>query len=156
MGKQKYWLLYADEHTGFKKSFFLHTKDEQVEVLVDWFNELESKYSINVRYIHCNNVGENEALQQQLNREGSKIPFEFTAPDTPQQNSVVEHAFPMLMGCIMAMMIYAGFSKSMWQLMWCKVVNTATALGGITVPGHKNKCSYEVFYGKPPYYTENL
>ena len=34
---------------------------------------MESKYSINVKYIHCNNPRENKALQQQLRKEGSKI-----------------------------------------------------------------------------------
>ena len=48
-------------------------KDEQVEVLVDWFDELESKYSIHVKYIDCDNGGENKALQQPLKREGLKI-----------------------------------------------------------------------------------
>ena len=36
--------------------------------------------------------------------------------------------------------------------MWCKVTNTATALDGITVPSHENKCSYELIYGKTPHY----
>ena len=109
MGKQKYWLLCVDEYTGFKERFFLHTQNEQVEVQVDWFNELESKYIINVRYICCDNAGE----QQQLMREGSKIQFKFTAPDMPQQNGVVECAFFTLKGHTRAMMNYAGLNKNM-------------------------------------------
>ena len=77
-------------------------KDEQVEVLVDWFNEFESKYSINVKYIHCDNPGENKTLQQQLKKDGSKIQFEFTAPDMPQQNSVM-HSYTNEM--------YKGYDK---------------------------------------------
>ena len=88
-------------------------KDEQVEVPVDWFNEFQSKYSINVKYIHCDNAGENKALQQQLKKDGSKIQFEFTAPDMPQQNGVMECAFPIPMGYTRAMMNYAGFNKNM-------------------------------------------
>ena len=26
------------------RSFFLHMKDKQIEVLIDWFDELKSKY----------------------------------------------------------------------------------------------------------------
>ena len=88
-------------------------KDEQVEVLAHWFDELKSKYCINVKYIHCDNSGENKALQQQLKKDGLKIQFKFTAPDMPQQNGIVEHAFPTLMGCTRAMMNYAGFNKNM-------------------------------------------
>ena len=82
-------------------------------MLVDWFDELESKCSIHLKYIHCDKAGENKALQQQLRREGSEIQFKFTAPDTPQQNGVVDHAFPTLMGHTRAMMNYTGFNKNM-------------------------------------------
>ena len=44
---------------------------------------------------------------------GLKIQFEIIAPDTPQQNGIVEGAFPTLMGCTRAMMYYAGFDKNM-------------------------------------------
>ena len=88
-------------------------KDKQIEVLIDWFNELKSKYCTEIKYIHCDNAGENIALQQQLKNAGLKIQFEFTVPDTPQQNGIVEHAFPTLMGCTRAMMNYAGFNKNM-------------------------------------------
>ena len=60
------------------------------------------------------------------------------------------------MGCTRAMMNYAGLNKTMRQLMLCEVANTVTAPDGITVPSHKDKCSYELFYGKPPHYMENL
>ena len=73
-----------------------------------------------------------------------------------QQNSVVECAFPTLMGHTRAMMNYAGFNKNMWQVMWCKAPNTATALDGITVPNWKNKDSYELLFRKPPHDMENL
>ena len=94
MGKCTYWLLCVDEFTGFEKTFFLHMKDEQVEVLIDWFDELKSKYNINIKCIHYDNVGENIALQQQLKEDGSIIKFKFTALDTLQQNGIVKHAFP--------------------------------------------------------------
>ena len=142
MGKQNTGCyVQMDGYTGFKKSFFLHTKDEQVEVLFGWFDELESKYSINVKYICCDNAGENKPPQQQLKREGLKIQFKFMSPDTPQQNGVVECVFPTLMRHTRAMMNYTGFNKNM-QEKRCKVVNTSIALDGITVPSCKNKCSY--------------
>ena len=74
----------------------------------------------------------------------------------PQQNGIVEHAFPSLMGHTKAMMNYAGFDKSMHQFMWCKAANTATVLDRIIVPSDGNKCSYELFYGKTHHYIERL
>ena len=102
-----------DEFTGFKKSFLLHVKDELVEVLIDWFNVLKSKYKVDFKYIHCDNAGENKAQHQQLKEDGLKIKFEFTAPGKLQQNGIVECAFPPLIGHTMAMMNYAGSDKNM-------------------------------------------
>ena len=87
--------------------------DKQVKVLIDWFNELKSKYCIKIKHLHCDNAGSNNALQQQLRKEGSKIQFKITALDMPKQNRIVECAFPTLMGCTRAMMNYAGFNKNM-------------------------------------------
>ena len=48
-------------------------------------------------------------LQARADQENLGIKFEFTAPGTPQQNSVVERKFPMLMGRGTAMMNHVGF-----------------------------------------------
>ena len=48
--------------------------------------------------MRCDNTGENLALTQQCAAEDLGIEFEFTAPDTPQQNGVVERAFATQIG----------------------------------------------------------
>ena len=55
------------------------------------------------------NSGENRVLQKAFLQQNLGIIFEFTAPGTPQQNSVVERKIPTLMGRSRAMMITAGF-----------------------------------------------
>ena len=87
-------------------------KDEQVVELVDWFNKLKLKYSIDVKYIHCDNGGENSPTAT-IKEDGSKIQFEFTAPDMCQKNGIVECEFPALMVCTRAMMNYTEFNKNM-------------------------------------------
>jgi len=37
--------------------------------------------------------------------------FKYTAPGTPQQNSIMERAFPAMFGKVRAMMNAAGFNK---------------------------------------------
>jgi len=39
------------------------------------------------------------------------ILFEYTAPGTPQQNSIMERAFPAIFGKVRVMMNAAGFDK---------------------------------------------
>ncbi len=45
-----------------------------------------NKYGI--RYLRCDNTGENEKLSDVCDRYGVEI--EYTAPNTPEQNGVVE------------------------------------------------------------------
>ena len=52
--------------------------------------------------------------------------FEFTAPGTPQQNSVAERRIPMLMGRARAMLIQAGIDSKGKGEFWCEVILTAT------------------------------
>ena len=48
-------------------------------------------------------------LQAKTNQQNLGVKFEFAAPGTPQQNSVVERKFPTLMGRARAMMTHASF-----------------------------------------------
>jgi hypothetical protein len=53
-----------------------------------------------LKYLRMDNAGENKALSQRLKSHDWKLPFtvEFTARDTPQQNSPVEVASSTLSG----------------------------------------------------------
>ena len=57
-----------------------------LQALIKHVNALDIK----VKFIHCNNTGENKQLQKECISEGIGIEFEFTAPGTPQQNGRCE------------------------------------------------------------------
>ena len=48
--------------------------------------------------IRLDNTGESRIIQPKADQENLRIKFEFTAPGTPKQNSVVEGKVPMIMG----------------------------------------------------------
>ena len=48
--------------------------------------------------IICDNAGENKTLQKACDEQGLTISFEYTARNTPQQNSKVEKGFEALYG----------------------------------------------------------
>ena len=79
--------------------------------------------------------------------------FEFTAPGTPQQNSVVERKIPTLMGRSRAMMIEAGFSQQDKRKFWCEVISTAD---NIMVRKERTKPPYTLFYNEEPKYKKYL
>ena len=76
--------------------------------------------------------------------------FEFTAPGTPQQNSVVERKIPTLMGRSRAMMIEVGFNQQDIRNFWCEVISTATKLDNIMVRKERTKPPYTLFYNEEP------
>jgi hypothetical protein len=79
--------------------------------------------------VRLDNAGENRSFQELANTEDfNDVKFEFTAPRTPQQNGIVERAFPTLQGRVRAMMNYAGFTHSARCLMWVECANTSTLL----------------------------
>ena len=65
-------------------------------------------------------------LQTKTNQQNFGRKFKFTAPGTPQQNSVVERKFPTIMGRARSMMTHAGFDDHFIRKFWCEAVSTAT------------------------------
>jgi len=84
-----------------------------------------------VKYIRCDNAGENISLQKALDAEGMNIKFEFTARETPQQNGKVERAFATLYGRMRAMMAAIKWDDSMKHKFWMEAAATATKLDTI-------------------------
>ena len=78
---------------------------------------MRDTYKKKVKHIRCDNAGENNILERQCIEEEMGILFEYTAPGTPQQNSIVERAFPAMFGKVRAMMNTAGFDKKKRQIL---------------------------------------
>ena len=111
MGGKRHWLIVVDEFSDCSHSIFLKRKSDQLELLPVWMKELKAKYGIDMKYVRLDNSGENRSLQKECDKHNLGIIFEFTAPGTPQQNSVVVRKIPTLMERSRAMMITAGFSQ---------------------------------------------
>jgi hypothetical protein len=150
----KYWLLVVDEATSMKWSFFLKSKDAQVPLLVGFIKNLQEQGK-KVKYIRCDNAGENISLQQSLDNEGMNIKFEFTARETPQQNGKVERAFATLYGRMRAMMTAIEWDDGMKHKFWMEAAATATKLD--TIMNEKGeKSPYQQFYNESPLFEKHL
>ena len=99
-----------------------------------WIKGLITKYGINLKPNMIDNSGENRSLKRECDRQNQGIIFEFTAPDTPQQNSVAERKISTLMVRARGMMIQAGLGQQdKRKKLLCEVISTAknwTALWG--------------------------
>ena len=156
MGGKRHGLIVVDEFRDCSHSFFLKRKSDQIEMIPIWIKELKAKYGIDIKYIRLNNSGENKSLQKECEKQNVGIIFEFTAPGTPQQNSVVETIIPTLMGRSRAMMLTGGFSQQDKRKFWCEVISTATKLDDIMVRRERTKPPFTLFYNDEPKYMKFL
>ena len=147
-GGNRHWLIVVDEFSDCTHSFFLKRKSDQIQVMLIWIRILSKKHNIEIRRIGLDNSGENRSLQKECDKANLGITFEFTAPGTPQQNSVAERRIPTLMGRARAMLIQAGIESKHNGEFWCEVISTATKLD--TKPPHT------LFYGEDAKYTRSL
>ena len=111
-----------------------------------WIKGLSKKHRIEIKRIRLDNSGENRSLQKECNKENLGVMFEFTAPGTPQQNSVAERRIPTLMGRARAMLIQAGIDSKGKGEFWCEVISTATKLDNIMVRPDRTKPPHILFY----------
>ena len=156
MGGRRHWLIVVDEFSDCSHSFFLKRKSDQIDLLPIWIKELKAKYGIDIKYIRLDNSRENRSLQKECDKQNLGIIFEFTAPGTPQQNSVVERKIPTLMGRSRAMMFTAGFSQQDKRKFWCEAISTATKLDNIMVRRERTKPPFTLFYNDEPKYMKFL
>ena len=154
MGGKRHWLIVVDKFRDCSLSFFLKRKSDQIEMIPIWIKELKAKYGIDIKNVRLDKTGENKSLQKECDKQNLGIKFEFTAPGTPHQYSVVERKIPTLMGRSRAMMLTAGFSQQDEKKYWCEVISTSTKLNNIMVRKERTKPPYTLFYNDEPNYKK--
>jgi hypothetical protein len=83
----RYRLLVMDEYTNFLRYFCMKTNNETKHHVINLFLDLQKDKNIKVKFIRCDNSGENKDIQQGIIQiPNIRVELEFTAPDTPQQN----------------------------------------------------------------------
>ena len=118
-GGNRHWLIVVDEFSDYTHSFFLKRKSDQIKIMLIWMRSLSKKHIVEINKIRLDNSGENRSLQKECDKATMGITFEFTAPGTPQQNSVAERRIPALVGRARAMLIQAGIESKYKGEFWC-------------------------------------
>ena len=110
-GGAKFWLLIVDDATGFAFSYFLKKKSETSRKIVSLIEHLKATLNYQVKFLHCDNAGENMSAEEACKEEGLGVIFEHTVPNTPQQNGQVERCFATLHGRVRSMLNAACLNK---------------------------------------------
>ena len=149
-------LVVVDEFSDYTHSFFLKRKNDQTQIMLIWIICMSKKHNIEIKRIRLDNSGENRSLQKECDKANMGIIFEFTAPGTPKQNSVVERRIPALTGRARPMLIQAGIESKYKGEFLCEVISTTTKLDNIMVRPERTNPPNTLFYGEDAKYTRSL
>ena len=147
ISKKKYCLVIIDDFSKFSWTFFLHSKDEAGEVIINHIKIVNNNPLLKVMRIRSDNGTEfkNSVIREFCEEEG--IIQEFSAPRTPQQNGVVERKNRTLIEAARTMLE----ESKLPTYFWAEAVNTACYTQNISLVNQaKGMTSYQLFKGKKP------
>jgi hypothetical protein len=143
----------VDEFSDMCWSYFLPAKSnlsKQMLFLIKKLNNTPSMQHVNVKYIRCDDAGENHTFQRQSVLANLDLTFEFTDPGSPQYNDVVERKFATLYGRVRSMLNAAQLSAEHRSGLWAKAAQTATDIENSLVSVNQPIPSYKMLYSKEP------
>ncbi|GJV94267.1 retrovirus-related pol polyprotein from transposon TNT 1-94 [Tanacetum coccineum] len=118
---KKYIMVIVDDYSRFTWVYFLCTKDEATDMIINFINQIQVNLRAIVRNIRTDNGTEfkNDKLKYHYAKLG--ITQQFSIARTPQQNGVVERRNRTLVEAARTMLI---FSKAP-EYLWAEAVITA-------------------------------
>ena len=87
--------------------------------------DLKALQDIDVKYIHFNNVGDNEAFERLCKDEGMCVKFMYTMPCTPQQSRRVKWKIVTMCNKVQSMLNGGKFSCFLRSDLWAKAAKSA-------------------------------
>ena len=147
-----------DDATDYGWSFFLKQKNETAGTLVRLLKEIKAKTEHTVKYIRCDNSGENKSFEDKCRDEFPGVIFEYTGAGTPQRNGRVERKFATLYGRIRASYYHAGILKDdPFRIgTWTECANYHQDTENILVSENKPISSHRQLYERDPIYARHL
>jgi hypothetical protein len=111
---------------------------------------------INVKYIRCDDSGENKAIFEACQAQGYGVKFKFSGPRSPQRNGKDERKFQTFFGRIRALLNSAGLKDHLRSGVWAECAMTVTYLSNNTSIKEKMICPYQLLFGNEPRLPESL
>ncbi|GJV91771.1 retrovirus-related pol polyprotein from transposon TNT 1-94 [Tanacetum coccineum] len=144
---KKYILVIVDDYSLYTCVYFLRTKDEAPDLIINFINQVQRNLKAQILKIRTNNGTEfkNEKLRSFYTKLG--IVHNNSIYRTPQQNGVVERRNRTLVEAARTMLI---FSKSL-EFLWAEAIATACfSQNRSIVHTRYNKTPYELIQGRKP------
>ena len=147
IGKKKYCLVIVDDFTRFSWTFFLHSKDEASQIIINHIKVVDNGTKWRVKNIRSDNGTEftNSTMKNFCDEKG--ITHTFSAPRTPQQNGVVERKNRTLIEAARTMLE----ESKLPTYFWAEAINTACYTQNISIVNQaQGKTPYQLMKNNKP------
>jgi hypothetical protein len=126
------WRIMVFYPSQLKMTDIFKSKSAMVESTVEKLGKM-CRLGVGPSYLRMDNVGENKLLADRIQSKDWKLPIivEWTARDTPQQNSPTEVGLATLSGRARAMLQQANIPTELRKTMMPEAVKTATHSDGL-------------------------
>ena len=137
----------VDDCTGFTWGKAMKRKKDQVPTLMTFLRQMKAR-GTPVKFIRCDNAGENQDLQTKVEQSNDlmDIQFEFTARDNPQPNGKIERKFATVFARARANFEAAKLSRELRNKLWAEACSTAIDIENLIVSAKHNNPSYREFF----------
>ncbi|KAL8089166.1 hypothetical protein AgCh_038803 [Apium graveolens] len=147
ISRKRFCLVIMDDFSKFSWTYFLKSKDEASEIIINHIRQVNNHPDFKVRRIRSDNGTEfNNSVMRSFCEE-TGIMHEFSATRTPQQNGVVERKNRSLIEAARTMLE----KSKLPTYFWAEAVNTACYTQNISLV-NQEKCMtpYQLFKNRNP------
>jgi hypothetical protein len=155
IGGAKFWALIVHDYTDYYWSFVMKNKSDIKSRIKTLLTDLKIANRI-VKFIRCDNAGENMTMKNDPEMKSFGIKFEFLGPRTPQRNGKVERNFQTIYGRIQAILNGYGLEGELRDKIWAECVMNVIHLSNIISAKSSFKSPFELLYGEKPKLHDNL
>jgi hypothetical protein len=113
--------------------------------MIQLIKKLNTIPHITIKYMRCDDAGENKAFEKQNIAASLGLIFEYTGPGSPQYNGRVERKFSTFYSRDRSMLNSANLPEELSSGLWAKAANTATDIENSLVSVNKALLSYRAF-----------
>ena len=148
LGGNTYWGEICDDKSNKSWDTLMKKKSAVPTLVEDLVIELKAQ-GHQVKYLRMDNAGEHsKELIRKCHQLG--VEPEFTAPNTPQQNGIVERRFVTDRDRAMAMMVAAGLNEEMRMLLKGEAILCAARIGDLLISGKRTQSAQEMYKKERP------
>jgi hypothetical protein len=156
---KKTWRMINIHPPGLKITDIYLTKSGMIEPTAEKLSNWHQQGK-GLKYLRMDNAGENIMLEKRIKSSDWKLPItiEYTARDTPQQNSRVEVGFATIAGRARALMAAANIPKDKRIIYMSEAIRHATDLDGLIPVEIEDvtKSRYSHFFEKDPSWIRSM